>query len=239
MENTTENTTTESNILDQRVVFNAELLAGVCPAISTEAQRYYLNGIYFEPAPNGGAIAVATNGHIMLVAHDPEGIAPKGGIILPLGALAAKLKSARLFTWVNDIARIAGKNMTEHLVKPIDGTFPDWRRICHPSTLEASEPVVAAFGHATVGGMCKAAKALGIPGYQVYAQISTGSAESYKNSIYEPHLVRFAARADIFGILMPMRVSIDGTLDWVYVPRGDELPHDTTADEPAQDTSAD
>jgi hypothetical protein len=227
----------ESNTPAVAVSFNATLLAGVCPAISTEATRYYLGGIYFEPAPNGGAIAVATNGHIMIVAHDPEGIAPKGGIILPLGALAAKLRTARLFTWVNDIARIAGKNTTEHLVKPIDGTFPDWRRICHPSMLAASEPVVAAFGHAAVGDIGKSAKALGCGGYQVYAQSQTGQENDRTRPMQEPHLVRFGGRADIFGILMPMRVNIEGALDWIHVPRGVALPDDTPATEPAQDNA--
>jgi len=211
----------ESNTPAVAVSFNATLLAGVCPAISTETTRFYLGGIYFEPAPQGGAIAVATNGHIMLVAHDPEGIAPKGGIILPLGALAAKLRPADLFSWMNNIARVYGKSDSEHLIKPIDGTFPDWRRICHPGMLTASEPVVAAFGHAAVGDIGKSAKALGCGGYQVYAQPEGGARDA--------HLVRFGGRADIFGILMPMRVSIEGALDWVHVPRGEALPDDTEA----------
>ena len=65
--------------------FSAELFRTVYRAASKEKTRYYLNGVFVTHAPGDqpGVVIVATDGHKMLVAYDPNGSAPKGeGIIL-------------------------------------------------------------------------------------------------------------------------------------------------------------
>ena len=68
---------------------NADLFKLVHAAISKEETRYYLNGVFIEPHPVGGAVLVATDGHRMLVAHDEKGEVSGSGD-LGLRALAGR-----------------------------------------------------------------------------------------------------------------------------------------------------
>ena len=60
---------------DRRVKVDARAFAAVSLFMSTEEIRYYLNGVFVCPAPEGhtGVLLVATDGHAMGVAHDPDG----------------------------------------------------------------------------------------------------------------------------------------------------------------------
>ena len=60
---------------------DADLFMRVRRAIGTEETRYYLTGVHVEPAPGGGALMVATDGRVMLVARDPHGVAPAPAIV--------------------------------------------------------------------------------------------------------------------------------------------------------------
>ena len=60
---------------------DADLFMRVRRAIGAEEIRYYLTGVYVEPAPGGGALMVATDGRVMLVARDPHGVAPASAIV--------------------------------------------------------------------------------------------------------------------------------------------------------------
>ena len=60
---------------------DAELFMMVRRAVGSEETRYYLQGVFIEPDPRGGAWLVATDGIIMMVARDASAVAPKPAII--------------------------------------------------------------------------------------------------------------------------------------------------------------
>jgi hypothetical protein len=119
---------------------NANLFARVAVAQSTEAARYYLNGVCIQPHPRGeGVTLTATDGHCLLTAHDPKAdpaTLPPAGIIVNLGKDG--LKAARKGGTVT-IDPATGEAHIDHPQQGrvwrsaastlIDGNYPDWRRI--------------------------------------------------------------------------------------------------------------
>jgi len=79
---------------------------------------------------------------------------------------------------------------TSVIFAPIDGTFPDWRRIIPKET----DGKPAQFNPAYVGDFAKVTKALG-QGQTAFAYNGDG-----------PALVTFGDDIDGFGVLMPMRI---------------------------------
>lgn len=61
--------------------FSARLFSAIAHFRAKSDIRYYLNGMLFMPHPKGGAMMVATNGHQLAVAYDPEGAAPADRIV--------------------------------------------------------------------------------------------------------------------------------------------------------------
>jgi len=114
---------------------NANLFARVAMAQSTEAARYYLNGVCIQPHPRGeGVTLTATDGHCLLTAHDPKAdpaTLPAAGLIVNLGkdGLKAARKGQALTidpatgdASIDNVWRSAASTI-------VDGAFPDWRRI--------------------------------------------------------------------------------------------------------------
>lgn len=56
------------------IIFQAKYLKQLMPIVPENDIRYYLKGIYAEPHPNGGALLVATDGHMLVAIHDTEAI---------------------------------------------------------------------------------------------------------------------------------------------------------------------
>jgi hypothetical protein len=117
------------------IQINANLFARVAVAQSTEAARYYLNGVCIQPHPRGeGVTLTATDGHCLLTAHDPKAdpaTLPAAGIIVNLGkdGLKAARKGQALTidpatgdASIDNVWRSAASTI-------VDGAFPDWRRI--------------------------------------------------------------------------------------------------------------
>lgn len=82
--------------------------------------------------------------------------------------------------------------------------FPDWRRVVPtgeetPSSKPALNdgPEHAHFNHAYIGDLAKMGKLLG------------GASMLHPQSASHPALVTFGERADCFGVLMPMRRTVD------------------------------
>jgi hypothetical protein len=122
---------------------NANLFARVAVAQSTEAVRYYLQGVCIQPAgaTGKGVTLVATDGHMLIAGNDPKADAasllPSGGIIVNLGKDG--LKAARKGGTVT-IDPATGEASVQSSVDQatiwrsaastlIDGNYPDWRRI--------------------------------------------------------------------------------------------------------------
>jgi DNA polymerase-3 subunit beta len=68
----------------------ARLVAAVAQFKASNDIRYYLNGVYVEPRPQGGAVIVATNGHAMGVWLDETGEIERPAIL----RIGAKLQAA-------------------------------------------------------------------------------------------------------------------------------------------------
>ena len=54
-------------------LIKASYLRACAPFQSTENTRNYLCGVQLERHPKGGALVVATDGHVMLICHDKTG----------------------------------------------------------------------------------------------------------------------------------------------------------------------
>jgi DNA polymerase-3 subunit beta len=100
----------------------AALFAPCVHCISTEATRYYLNGIFFN-----GSVAASTDGH-RLVKHKVAGLPEFAGIIvprkvvglLPKGGCKVAVSDSKIRIEVGSLALVS---------KLIDGTFPDFERV--------------------------------------------------------------------------------------------------------------
>ena len=130
---------------------DADLFMRVRRAIGTEETRYYLIGVHVEPAPGGGALMVATDGRVMLVARDTHGFVPAPAIVhltMPESSppdpsccddgccaiMADSYTGARLTFDLPDegpvvAAMMRGSHPWKHaIVERVKGEFPNWRK---------------------------------------------------------------------------------------------------------------
>lgn len=132
---------------------DADLFMRVRRAVGVEETRYYLTGVCVEPAADGGIIMVATDGRAMLVARDPEGVAPAPAIVrltMPefpppdpsscreegcCALMGDSYVGARLTFDLPDkgptvAAMMHGARPWKHaIVERVKGTFPEWRKV--------------------------------------------------------------------------------------------------------------
>jgi DNA polymerase-3 subunit beta len=177
---------------------NIRLLKAANLAASKEQVRYYLQGVAVQ-ADARGSYLVATDGHRLLAfrqsaaAHENDAIS----IIIPSDIIAGVKLNKHIET--AELSQDSDKAWrldycgTSIIFAPIDGTFPEWRRIV-PETTNGKP---AQFNPAYVGDMAKVMKALG-------ASIC-GIAYNGEG----PALITFGDGVDGFGVLMPMRVKAD------------------------------
>lgn len=119
---------------------------------STEKTRYYLSGVYVEPCPAGGVLAVATDGRRMIAIYDANGRIERPAILrAQRNFLAGCRRRPMDIVTADTIARrfIACQMPTSSksesafgLIEEIDGTFPDWRKAI-PATIPQSRAPVA------------------------------------------------------------------------------------------------
>jgi len=193
--------------------FNATLLRAVDLFKSKDPTRYYLHGIHIEPCDQGGAIAVATNGHVMMAAHDPQAQCD-GNIIVNLdkNALAA-CKTSRSDMSTNRRAYFEDGTCTTRqdlddsdiasglgLYETVDGTFPDWRRVLPLNNDGTYTPV---FATEYLALFRKAAKELETK----TVMIVTGD--------NGPALVKFTNES-VVGAIMPVRSTINQDVPGVF-----------------------
>lgn len=193
----------------------------VKPFVSTEETRYYLNGVYVHPCPEGGVLCVATDGHRLGVRRDKMGICHEPTIVrvpkelkLPgkslfpnmpwlvcmsngskghLSLVEAELKS------VDDVAEAAIARVDDCIIRfgaaVIDGTFPDYSRAV-PKRVEG--------------------KTIGLNGDYLKSFGRNLSLNGESSS--SPFLVRDEQDRDFLGVVMPMRVGDDKVPSWLGRP---------------------
>lgn len=168
----------------------ARYLPILLPFVSTEATRYYLNGILFEPYGEG-AILVATDGHRLGAIYD------KGAKVSDLGIWPLPFRSTRklMKAYEVDTARFDGRTATffdgENPVfalpsEKIDGHFPDWRRV-FPTKLD---------GGPTAYYSAQYLADFAAQGHDKVQVVSNGWRE--------PAVVFIARMPEFIGCLMPM-----------------------------------
>ena len=110
--------------------------------------RYHIRGFLIEPAPAhiGGVYLVATDGHTAVVIHDLKG-SSDGIYIMPVPRhmmpLCDKAKDRTLhFNGIRvDIRGRDNCHILAEPCKPIDGSFPNWRRAVVPELPIMAYPV--------------------------------------------------------------------------------------------------
>lgn len=130
---------------------------------STEATRYYLNGVAIQAAPEG-VVAVATDGHRLAAFNLPEHQSSETfSIIIPHHIIHdIKLNKAIDFAELvveSPLKASIAYNGQTTIFQPIDGTFPDWKRII-PTELSGE---VAQFNPDYLQSFAKMVKLLGRP----------------------------------------------------------------------------
>lgn len=74
-------------------VVSADLFRRASLAVSTDAGRYYLQGVHVSPASEGGAVLTATDGALLISVYDPNALVRGEGIVLLNKQSRAALKS--------------------------------------------------------------------------------------------------------------------------------------------------
>ena len=164
-----------------------ELLKSALLFSSKEKSRYYLNGVYFEKTEAGVAM-ITTDGHRMFVAkiEVDDACSNFEPFIVPNEIIKQVLTGHKGTTvLINEWDKIIGNI---HFA-PIDGTFPNWRRVLVTEPV-SDEP--AQFNPVYIGDIGKVNKLL-----------KTQSTIHY-NGI-KPAPITFTSRDDCFLILMPMK----------------------------------
>ena len=174
-----------------------DLLKAALFCASNEESRYYLRGVHFSTSGH----MVTTDGHRMFVARLNE--QPAANVIVPIDDVKAALKLAGARAQEIEIDLAANK-IGQISFQPVDGTFPDWRRVVptgeeNPSSKpELNDgPENVHFNHAYIGDLAKMGKTL------------DGASMLHPRSASHPCLVTFGERADCFAVLMPMRRAVD------------------------------
>lgn len=168
-----------------------DILKAALICASQEESRYYLRGVHLSTSGH----LVATDGHRMFVARLNE--QPAADVIIPYSDVQAALKLAG--SRAQEI-EVTPERIGQIAYQPVDGTFPDWRRVVptgeespsdKPGANDGAEHVH--FNHAYIGDLAKMGKLLG------------GSSMLHVTSASHPALVTFGEREDCLAVLMPMR----------------------------------
>ena len=179
-----------------------DILKAALLCASQEESRYYLRGIHLATSGH----LVTTDGHRMFVARLNE--RPAADVIIPYSDVQAALKLAG--SRAQEI-EVTGDRIHSIAYQPVDGTFPDWRRVVptgeelpsnKPGANDGAEHVH--FNNRYVGDFEKMADIL-------CGKSATGQSVLHPVTASAPCLVTFGERADCFAVIMPMRRTIDRT----------------------------
>jgi DNA polymerase III sliding clamp (beta) subunit (PCNA family) len=169
-----------------------DILKAALLCASQEESRYYLRGVFLSTTGH----LVTTDGHRMYVARLND--RPAADVIIPASDVAAALKLAGRAQEIE----VTPDRIHSIAYTPVDGTFPDWRRVVPtgeelPSDKPEDQPGRVHFNHAYIGDLAKMAKILG------------GTSMLHVTSASHPALVTFGEREDCLAVLMPMRRGAD------------------------------
>jgi len=176
-----------------------DILKAALICASQEESRYYLRGVHLSTSNH----LVTTDGHRMFVARLAE--RPSADVIMPYNSVTAALKLAGRAQEIE----VTGDRIGQIAYQPVDGTYPDWRRVVPtgeevPSDKPDDAPGRAHFNNRYVGDFERMADILCGKG-------KIGQSVLHVTSASNPALVTFGERADCFGVIMPVRRKADRT----------------------------
>jgi len=167
-----------------------DLLKAALYCASNEESRYYLRGVHLATSGH----MVTTDGHRLFCAKLVEAVSQD--VIIPIDTVKAALKLAGKKA---ETLELNGNTLGGITFTPVDGTFPDWRRVIPPidGYTTAADGKAAHFNPDYVYDIGQMSRALGSKNGTAF-QIHGWDSGS-------PHGVTFAGREDCFAVIMPMR----------------------------------
>jgi hypothetical protein len=188
-------------------------------AMSDDPTRYYLNGVALEIIPAHGVVAVATDGSVLITmqAAQPGENTEAATIIVPADVVK-RIKISKRF---NDatLRRVTDRQWqlehdgTIYAFAPLEGTFPEWRRIL-PKHTSATIAAPQHFNPALLHDLQKAG--------EIYAKGSAAVVVPGEDG--SPAWVTYADDVPGFGVIMPFRAkALPGRWDvakpaWATIP---------------------
>lgn len=177
--------------------------------------RYYLCGVRIEPHPEKGVVLIATNGHVMGVAHDPDGFCSEPIIVGDISKQLITACCARngivkgvppKSLYITDGGAIVDfGDIAEHEIDPfgktamhssrialVDGQFPNWRRVLPVQADSPEKPATVAAHYLSL--LEKVVKAFGVQRYCPGVMLRYADGKAIVVRIGAPELdERFAA----------------------------------------------
>lgn len=205
-----------------KIITQAKYVTILSHFCADEQERPYLSGVFFEKHKKKGIIMTATNGHILGTIYDENGIlegvpAKDDGVIIPISKGLNKCINAtkfeKLFSYVDGLASVVNADMKRaslcdkpsenHLhteyTKPIDGTFPDWRRVLPKGEFKP------------VDRFSFNPKYLGMFKFKDHTGTSIFCMDERS-----PALVKIPSFPEFIGVVMPMHVGADSKYpEWI------------------------
>ena len=178
-----------------KTLLRIDHLKAVFNAVSTEETRYYLCGVQVEITAKGTTL-VATNGHMLLAAHyEINTLDETVSLIIPADIVKG-FKPARGQDLV-ELSTEDGKTwrLGNTLFQPVDGSFPNWRRVMPKETPDELSVTDIWFEPKYQLAMYKAAKEI------------DAICDIYPDGL-NPALVRFhesETDCPMVGVIMPYR----------------------------------
>jgi DNA polymerase-3 subunit beta len=221
---------TEQKNQRREIRFDAKFAAVLDQFKATNDVRYYLNGVFVSPHPEKGVILAATDGHTMVIIHDPDGSCDSEQIFPLTKALVAASKKrlkglgkpeaveligdaafVRSFMHQDFDPEITSNDVYVEHNRAIEGNFPSISKFISE---EKPNPCFIAINPSYCARVDKVGKALG------YRE-GTG-AVWYTYGENKNVVVDLSIPDDVKIIIMPMRCDIkeekifsDSMLSWV------------------------
>ena len=182
------------------VISKPELFAAATRFASTDTTRYYLHGVYIEPAEGGGILMTALDGVKLFHAFDPDGACPEPVIVKvdksPLPPVWAKSGQIWIDLAAQSMVHQRGEVRSATVgAARVDATFPDYRRTV-PDLLSGE---IAQFAFAQFAEIHQASRTLA--GGGKYGEVVT-----IGHNGVGPARLTFGNRLDCFALSMPIRM---------------------------------
>jgi hypothetical protein len=182
--------------------------------------RYYLNGVYVEPAPEGGAVIVDTNGHAMCVWRDPSATGIERPIIIATDSKLLQacqgsdlkrlvVRDERLAVVLDDKEVFIQPIQKRKVAVPsweIEGNFPDWVRVMPNAPAHG---VKGFFNLTYLSAVDRAMKIGNTAAAKMFAP------QMHQDDANGPILVTSAIDLDFAAVIMPVRDQAMGIPTWL------------------------